>query len=76
MVVPVPDPKVYQEMCMCIVPALGDERPTEAAVKAYCQSLAVPGNSDCVPRCVHLTIVYLSLLSQLVISSTVATADT
>ena len=61
MVVPVPDPKVYQEMCMCIVPALGDERPTEAVVKAYCQSLAVPGSSDCVPRCVHLTIVFLSL---------------
>ncbi|KAK7104212.1 3-[(3aS,4S,7aS)-7a-methyl-1,5-dioxo-octahydro-1H-inden-4-yl]propanoyl:CoA ligase-like [Littorina saxatilis] len=38
MIVPVPDPTMYQEMCACIVPADG-QQVTEMDLKTFCDSL-------------------------------------
>ena len=50
-VVPVPDPTLYQELCACVVPEPG-AKVTEKDVRDYCTSLFVDPGSECsaVPR--------------------------
>ena len=50
MVVPVPDNKMYQEMCMCIVPEVGCQRPTEVEIRTYCQKLVAYENHPDIPK--------------------------
>ncbi|XP_076442705.1 medium-chain acyl-CoA ligase ACSF2, mitochondrial-like [Babylonia areolata] len=50
-IVPVPDPKMFQEMCVCIVPHRG-ELLTDADIRTFCQTLFVDGPLECqqIPR--------------------------
>ena len=50
-VVPVPDPTLYQELCACVVPEAG-VKVTEKDVRDYCSSLFFDPDSECsaVPR--------------------------
>ena len=50
-VVPVPDPTLYQELCACVVPEPG-AKVTEKDVRDYSASLFVDPGSECsaVPR--------------------------
>ncbi|KAL8588883.1 hypothetical protein ACOMHN_051477 [Nucella lapillus] len=45
-IVPVPDPKMFQELCACILPDRGEVL-KDAEIKAFCHTLFVDGALEC-----------------------------